>query len=340
MLKRIAKTARDLALAGLVSGPRLFRTNGLLILMYHRVLPPDDERAGLEQPGMLVHPVTFENHLRLVRRYLEPIMLSDWLHGRAVGKNIPGRACAITFDDGWSDNYEFAFPLLKTFQIPATIFLVADQIDATATLWPERLARIIAKVKKRNDRAELLNSDEFSWLSTEFPELALETGVGPDLIDNIIVFAKNQYSDVDLRVRTRKMTDVLGDNKPDKNSMLSWAQIEEMQSSKIIEFGSHTCSHQRLTAELNEATLNHEIIQSRVLLENQLATTVDLFCYPNGDTTPQSVDVVRNNYAAAVTTERGWNNSNSDLALLKRVGIHQGNSATDRAFLARLSGYG
>ena len=72
----------------------------LTVLMYHRILPIDDERAGWEEPGMKVTPETFRKHLSIIANYFEFVKLSDWLYNSQNGLPVPTRACAITFDDG------------------------------------------------------------------------------------------------------------------------------------------------------------------------------------------------------------------------------------------------
>src|SRR5690606_32629403 len=76
------------------------------------------------------------------------ISLSDWVLGGENRRNA-GRACAVTFDDGWRDNYQFALPVLVETRTPATVFLVSDLIGTDRLFWPNRLARLLAWLGER-----------------------------------------------------------------------------------------------------------------------------------------------------------------------------------------------
>lgn len=307
--------------------------------MYHRVLPADDARVQFEQPGMIVHPHTFERHLDVIRNNISVVSLSDWLSRAANGEELPDRACAITFDDGWKDNHEFAFPALLRYQVPATIFLVADQIGDTAMLWPERLAKTLSISLSRRDRDEIANGRSFAWLFGEYPHLLERDEIDTSLLDEVIVFAKRTRSDAALQELTLAMAEAVDDPRCRRGSMLNWSQILEMHASGLVEFGSHTCNHVRLNSDAACSVLQHEIVVSKKKLEAGLDAEISLFCFPNGDTSKESIGLVRANYRAAVTTRKGWNYPGTDAMQLKRTGIHQGNSACERMFLARLSGH-
>jgi peptidoglycan/xylan/chitin deacetylase (PgdA/CDA1 family) len=116
---------------------RTFRSCGA-ILMYHRTIEPAVS-APPSEPGMYVTRRSFARHLEmLVRRYTLVTMdeFGDWLAGRVRFERPP---CALTFDDGWADNYDVAFPLLKLFRVPATIFLITGSIGGPGMLAWEQI---------------------------------------------------------------------------------------------------------------------------------------------------------------------------------------------------------
>lgn len=128
---------------GVVNRARRALRDRSLVLMYHRVLA-DEEVSPDIKPGMYVTRETFERHLAYLAAHHDVVGLDDlheWMHGRRQYRRIP---CVITFDDGWLDNYTKAFPLLKKYRLPATIFLITDQIGTPGMLSWEQVREMEA----------------------------------------------------------------------------------------------------------------------------------------------------------------------------------------------------
>lgn len=328
-LKRTAKSSAQLLASRL--GPH--RLGGgpprLWVLMYHRVLPPTDARYGDEEPGMIVTPASFSQQVRLLKSFFTIISLSEWVERLALGKPLPQRACAITFDDGWRDNYEYAFPILRQEQVPATIFAVSHMIGTHHQFWPNRLATLL-----RSDRREALA--RAAWLA-QLPGYRTEGALSRDAIAMVIDQCK-RYPDDFLHEQLTRLEQEENTAAP-AAALMDWQQLVDMQDSGLVEIGSHTCFHRRLGGDLPAALLEKEIAGSRAHLEQQLGKPVTLFCYPNGDTSAAAVRLVREHYKGAVTTQRGFNFPNTSPQTLLRIGIHDDISNTPTRFGARLSGW-
>lgn len=322
------------------AGPHTRRhtTPRLLVLMYHRVLPADDHRARLEEPGMMVTPDTFRQHLQILQQHFETMHLSDWLRRRAAQQPLPSMACAITFDDGWADNHEFAYPVLQETGTPATIFLVSDMIGTRDRFWPERLARLVTAVATQH--SEEWARPELAWLREAGSAYNFDgSAPSPETLSNLIASVKKLsdaevHSHIDLVERAIGLTD---NSSP--ASLLNWEQVNEMLLSGLVEVGSHTCHHVRLNSETPPDLMHREVINSKQTISRHTGADPVTFCFPNGDYTAAALDLVRDNYLGAVTTQAGWNTADSDSHGLSRIGIHN-DIASDRiAFLARLSGW-
>jgi peptidoglycan/xylan/chitin deacetylase (PgdA/CDA1 family) len=101
---------------------------------------------------LVINPETFEKHMKFLIKYYEPISLSE-LASRINSKSIQGNEICITFDDGYKDNLTNAIPILKKYNIPATIFITTANIGKQANHdWDIKY--------KENERAYFLSEDE------------------------------------------------------------------------------------------------------------------------------------------------------------------------------------
>ncbi|VAW54764.1 hypothetical protein MNBD_GAMMA06-585 [hydrothermal vent metagenome] len=322
---------------------RVSKEPQLLILMYHRVLPGDDPRAQREEPGMMVTPETFALHLNVLKQYFTIVKLADWIKLKQAGENLPKKACAITFDDGWIDNYEYAFPVLKNLNVSATIFLVADMIGSKQLFWPERLANIMTAVTAHYP--QYWSHEALSWLQKN-PNL-YRLNKAPPTSEEIsaLIASLKIYPDQEIHDKLSQIETILQLDKDNQTtdkqaaSLLNWEQVNEMIDSGLVDVGSHTCHHTRLNQNTSNSLIEDEIVNSKKIIKKHTGQPVETFCYPNGDHCKEAIKQVAQNYTAAVTTQFGWNTPNKNIHLLKRVGLHQDISADKTAFLARISGW-
>src|SRR5690242_2083864 len=99
----------------------------MLILAYHRVQPSPTDTLSVSSPN-------FERQLHWLR-------LTGWRPASASGLDSDRRAFAVTFDDGYQDNHEYAVPILRRLDIPATFFISTGFVDAKH-VFPWRAERI------------------------------------------------------------------------------------------------------------------------------------------------------------------------------------------------------
>ena len=97
-----------------------------MILMYHRVLTPDEMQTEFTQWAISVTTDTFERQMDLISRRYNPLSLKTAVAMLKANEPVPPYSVVVTFDDGWRDNYVNAWPILKEHEIPATIFLPTD----------------------------------------------------------------------------------------------------------------------------------------------------------------------------------------------------------------------
>ena len=339
MLKPLAKSLFRGAAA--IAGPHRWRRGPcLLVLTYHRVLPEGHPARESEQPGMLVSPEILAMHFEVLQQHFNPVHLDDWLRAEREGRPPPGRSVAITFDDGWRDNYDYGFPVIRTAGMPATLFLVTDMVGSRYRFWPNRLANVL-KVWTPGYNHRLDERTKRRMTALGIPLDLSGPEVTPEFIDAVIGRCK-VTNDASMHALLDQVEAVLpeesGDDEEERD-LLDWDEVREMADSGLVRFGSHTRRHTRLREDVPPAQVEDEVAGSRRILEEKLDRPAPMFCYPNGDYSPAAYAAVKDAYEGAVSTQRGWHTQTMNPFTVHRIGIHQDVSRTPRALLARLSGW-
>jgi peptidoglycan/xylan/chitin deacetylase (PgdA/CDA1 family) len=202
------------------------------ILMYHRVLPADEAARLSVEPGMYVTPETFAQHLDWLQASFRVLPLSEIVENLSRKRPVPKGACAITFDDGWRDNHDHAFPALRARKLSAAVFLVVNRIGTPGAFWPDEVVRILAT----------LSSDERATISRKLGLPASRVPLEASLLAH--------FKGLKQAERDRGL-DQLRENTPGdaihiERELLDWEEVERMANGGI-EFESHGLSHAILT---------------------------------------------------------------------------------------------
>ena len=306
--------------SGLTAFKRKFKgfmcRNEALVLTYHSILPPGTDLFPIphhlagEVFGAQMQYLKDEGFncvsLRKLNQYIET-------------RSLPSRTVAITFDDGFYNNYSVAFPILKKFQIPATIFIAAGFLGGKKLAWPERLALIL----RLSHQPALQLADLRLTLGSPEKNKAAYTavarhfsGVTPEGIESALVdlMAQAQLSQEDL----------YGSELYQALRFMTWDDVRVMAESGLIDFGSHTINHRRLIF-LDDRQAAEEIAHSRQLISDHVGDCV-AFAYPHGrrdkDFTESHAAMAREaGYRIVVTADAGVVTADSNALDLKRFNI-------------------
>lgn len=305
----------------------------LIILTYHRILPKDHPARLSEQPGMVTSPEALQNHVRCMKTLgAVPTHLDEWLSKRSKGDKLPKLAVALTFDDGWRDNYQYAYPVLKAEEVPATVFLVSRFVDTDRTFWPEQVLQLLTTEAIPNKRTEL------EWLIPYLPGQR-ETMAPLSLLDADEVVSKLKELDdqtIVQKLAASHSTETTPTSGSKVRSILNSDELHEMASDGLVRYGAHTQNHFRLNRLNSLPQIKQEIVDCLGDLQPLGQAAVPIFCYPNGDITDTGEDLVEQHYQAACTTKTGWNPSDRDAYDLHRFNLHDGNSDSTRMLLATI----
>lgn len=119
-----------------LGGPKRFQKRRTIVLTFHRVVA-DDEPQDAPMSTLGIRESDLRALLTWLLQFYQPVALKDILRGEQAGD---GPFLAITFDDGWEDNYVRAFPILKDLQVPATIFVSTAAVGERLPFWWQPLA--------------------------------------------------------------------------------------------------------------------------------------------------------------------------------------------------------
>lgn len=127
-------------------------SQGIPILMYHKV-NPDRKTGGL---GLRVRPKDFDWQMQyLYKNGYHTVSLEDVIDYWQHKKTLPPNPVVITFDDGYEDNYKYAYPILKKYHFTATIFVVVNSIGKTNFFDVRRHAQPVNRMLNWNEIKEL-----------------------------------------------------------------------------------------------------------------------------------------------------------------------------------------
>jgi peptidoglycan/xylan/chitin deacetylase (PgdA/CDA1 family) len=264
-----------------------------LVVGYHRVVDDSRRRRASSIAPMLVSRRMFERQLDWIGRRFRFVSLDELGSRLESGHPFETPTATVTFDDGYRDMYEHAFPVLKRKGIPAAVFVVTDWIDRTSALYHDRLYLLLTR----------------DWPAAR--EVLVDLGVvtaeqsvrGPSEPFGALRHLLTTLSQEGLARVTAALEEKLAvdTGRLDGLRPLSWTMLAEMHRAGIT-VGSHTRTHALLTRESTERMLE-ETAGARRDLEERLGTAIKHFAYPDGAFDAETVETVAQaGYRFAYTT--------------------------------------
>jgi peptidoglycan/xylan/chitin deacetylase (PgdA/CDA1 family) len=255
-------------------------------------------------PPMAMSVSTFSKLTEWLARLTKIVDLSDAAKSIRAG-TFQGRAAAITFDDGYKDNFDLARKILKNKGIPATFFIPVYPIDNAEPYWWDQLYNAAVR-----DLPAFIK-----WLkSSGHGHLAAEQPLKP--FCRSIVQYLNGLGNAERLAFLSDMSGQFGDYEGER-LLMSWDEIRQMHK-QGFSIGSHSLSHIPLT-DLTQEQAKIEIEQSKAALSEKIGAEISGFCYPRGAWTPAISEMTKDaGYAYSVTTMFGSNTAGCNLYGLAR----------------------
>lgn len=232
------------------------------ILMYHRLA---DSKII---PG--ISSANFEAHLQHLIKYYQVVPVEEIIAGDN-NKAENANKVALTFDDGYVDFYEKAWPLLRKYNVPATVYITTEFVEQKQWMWPDKVrvmlnATSLTKVNIPHVGTLQLSEENFekNWHCISDHCLTLQESERDSFLQDLIVL-------LDVTISDFPISDF---------SALTWQQLHEMEK-EGLDIGSHTVTHPILT-RIDDKQLKNELLESKRVIESHIATEIHGICYPNG----------------------------------------------------------
>jgi peptidoglycan/xylan/chitin deacetylase (PgdA/CDA1 family) len=256
---------------------RAIRWSGVLVLNYHRV--GNGKQSPFDRRLWSADAEAFTDQIRFCRSQLEVITPDDLPKVLAHGS---GRYALITFDDGYRDNYEIAFPILKAEGVPATFFITTGFVDAPKLPWWDEIAWMVRT--SRQDRVELSR-----WIPApiSFDEPEREEAVRTLLRVYKAMPAESTGDYLDA-VAEATRSGRCEEPEVGRSLWMDWEMLREMRAAGMTVAG-HTVTHPVL-ARTSIKRQREEILGCGARLAKELGEPMKYFSYPIGK--PGSFDSV------------------------------------------------
>jgi peptidoglycan/xylan/chitin deacetylase (PgdA/CDA1 family) len=313
-IKRSIKSVASIAKAKV--GYPAIAPDAVNIIAYHRVVADIAKAERDAIYGLVVSAATFRRHCELLRKSYDVVSLETAGYFLDGVRKVTRPLAVITFDDGYLDFYEEAFPILNEFGLPATVFLPTEFIGQNKPLAHDRLYWLVKQAIEKSVpmKNALIRAGASNDIAKEFvsPRNLLR-------LTDLLVHLPNDLREKIIHEMERELGDKFIDY-PREYQLLSWEMVREM-SRKGISFGGHTANHVVLPLE-DDSVVEKEILGSKKELETQLGCKVSTFAYPNGEYNARTKRAVAEaGYKIAVTTEKRINRVAADFLTLGRISL-------------------
>jgi peptidoglycan/xylan/chitin deacetylase (PgdA/CDA1 family) len=261
------------------------------ILMFHRVVPETGQLRIHNHKSLEVSPGYLENLIRYFKKSDYDFISLDELN-TVREKPLTKKFVVFTFDDGYIDNYRYAYPIFKKHNIPFTIYVATNMPDGNAVLWWYLLEDLIVK----NSKVEFVANDQQVEFVTNTP----------DEKEKVFNKIRAHLAKADEKTLRALMKSLFRDRLDSlqaktKELALSWEQIRELSNDPIVTIGSHTVNHFPLNS-LTRENSTFEIQESKKIIESRIAKEVRHFCYPLGSYGDKEIEIMKTSGYATATT--------------------------------------
>lgn len=262
------------------------------ILMFHRVVPDSGKARIHNHKSLEISPERLEGIIKFFKERDYLFITLDELLSINRTTNPTRKFVVFTFDDGYLDNFEYAYPIFRKHGVPFTIYVATSLPDSKAILWWYLLEDVVltrssvqleVEGRKMNFRTHTIKEKEIAFNKIRH-WFALADEKNLPLLSNSLFYGNEE----EILAKTKALS-------------LTWEHIKALSQDPLVTIGSHTINHfplDSLTADKSA----YEMIESKRIIESQIAREVKHFCYPLGSHGKKEIEILKKSSYSSATT--------------------------------------
>jgi peptidoglycan/xylan/chitin deacetylase (PgdA/CDA1 family) len=272
-----------------------------VILMLHRVVEFDVQRYAKETSKLFISKKRLAESIEYFLKREYEIVGLDALYDRIKkGGREKKRFVCYTFDDGYKDTYEIAYPVFKKHGLPFAIYITTSFLEKTYVCWPLGLGEVIAG----NSSIWIPLGDKVKSVSIQ--DESEKEKVLTDLFARINNLEKSDKDETIQELFDLNDFDIIGYS---ASLGMSWENIYDLSADTLVTVGAHTVNHHEL-ARLSKQEVIEEVLRSKLVISQKIKKNVDHFAYPFGcapAVTTREFEIVKEmEFKTCVTSRSGY----------------------------------
>ncbi len=268
----------------------------------------------------------FEEVIIYLKKNYNVVSLKEIFEIHRTNKKLNKKTVALTFDDGYLNNFEVALPVLKAQNVPATFYIISKGLSENDFfLWPDAID-LVKKYYKKDIRIKdlLFKAPAFYNDELKLDLLAYLKTCGKETVNLVNDLLKTHPY---IRQKMKELSEF--------TQLVTSKEISHYKGESLLEFGSHTHSHFNLEY-LNYNEAEEELKKSKFIIEDKTGKKVISIAFPDGSYSYETLKVSKNEgYENMVVVDYKFNENNQNKNMLSRFTIS--NSTTPESNAIRLA---
>ncbi len=232
------------------------------VLVFHKVIPEIDS----VWPG--IHPKLFEEIILLLKKHYTILPLTD-LTTKTTSELKD--ACFITFDDGYKDFLDYAYPILKQHHVPSALFILPNDITNNGHIWTSTIIFFIKHYSFDTIDAFFKQYQ----LNINYVDVFNDFQLNLDITKRLSIMQQSERCIIIQNLQKK----FIKDDKIIEHELLNFDELR-LLNTELVSINSHSLTHPCFLQEKNELFIENELKESKKIIEQELKIKVNAFAFP------------------------------------------------------------